>query len=238
MKLIFCIFMIIFGCLCGDIEDVYAKQNEFVLEDMSSDEIESFLNDINIVRFTSEPRKEPIVCFDVDNNDMFAVGTENSENKKICIYSSDGVFQYGYQFQSFGSFGLEIKNGILNICFVRSAVSVAIDSEGNILKVSKISNTIENNSYWNYFVNAKKRKTGEHEYVLRNDIGFVGIFASSYSQLYRIDTDGQEKLLYDANEQQFIQIWAVFIGTIIFIIIVVYKLTKSFRHTSKRNKES
>lgn len=222
--------LVLLGLMLVGNKSVFAMESPgFSTEEMSQEEIELFLSNINISMFALEPTKEPIKCFDVNENGMIAIGTENSNNKKVCIYSVDGIFQYGFRFKTDGSFGVELENDIVKIYFVRSDVSVLVNSAGEIEGLSKISNTSENNSYWNKAVRKTSKTIGEYEYILKNDIGFLGVFASTYSQLYRVDTRGEEILIYDVNSYQSVHMMIAFVGIIIFVSIVILTIIRQFK---------
>lgn len=128
-----------------------------------------------------------------------------------------------------------MNNQILNIYFVRSDVAVSINSKGELVNIAKISNTIENNTYWNQSVRTVKKTVGDEEYFLKNDIGFLGIFSSSYSQLYKIDASGEKHLLYDVNTHQFIRSIMMFIGVIVFACIVLGVIIREFKKLQMEN---
>lgn len=230
------LIILLFGCICGSNTSVYAMEmNEFETEEMSINDIEMFLDNVNFSLFNTEPSKRPIKCFDVNEHGMIAIGTENGNDKTISIYSDNGVFQYGYGFQVDGSYGLELNNEDLKIYFVRSDVAISISLSGEIKNVSKICDTSENNTYWNQYVRATSRKKGDYQYILKNDIGILGIFASTYSQLFRIDSLGNEQLIYNANSFQFFNILIMFLGILTFVCIVAIVIIKEFKKLQKEN---
>ena len=230
------LIILLFGCICGRNTSVYAMGiNEFETEEMSVNDIESFLDNVNLFLVNTEPAQKPIKCFDANEQGMVAIGTEDGNNKAIAIYSGNGIFQYGYRFQTEGSYGLELNNEELKIYFVRSDVAISISLSGELKNVSRISDTSENNTYWNRYVRATNRNKGEYRYVLRNDIGILGVFASSYSQLYRTDSFGNEQLVYDANSFQFFNILIMFLGILVFVCIVVIVIIKEFKKLQREN---
>ena len=228
--------IIILGCIFSGSKCVYAMDSSgFVTEELSEDERELFLNNVNISMLNTEPRKAPIVCFDVNQNGMIAIGTENGSNKIICVYSENGIFQYGYRYETYGSFRIEWDNEIVNIYDVRSDVSISINPAGKIENILKICNTSENNSYWNQLDKATSRKVGDYQYVLKNNIGFMGIFASTYSQLYKVDNHGNKLLIYDVNSFQFFRILIYFVGIAVFASIVIIGVIKEFKKAQREN---
>ena len=63
----------------------------------------------------------------------------------------------------------------------------------------------------------------------------MGIFASTYSQLYKIDRLDNELLVYDANSFQFFNILIIFIGIIVFVSIVTVVIIKEFKKLQREN---
>ena len=231
-----CLLILLFGTLCGSNISVYAMETQgFETEEMSINDIELFLGNVNLFLLNAEPSKKPIKCFDVNEQGMIAIGTQEGSNKTIAIYSEAGIFQYGYRFQTDGSFGVELSNEELKIYFVRSDVAVSINLLGEIQYVSRICDTSENNTYWNRYVRATSRSVGEYQYVLKNDVGILGIFASTYSQLYRTDSLGNEQLIYNANSIQFFNILIMFFGILVFVCIVVTVIIKEFKKLQREN---
>lgn len=229
-----CIYMfwviLLFGCICVKNTRVYAMDiKEFATEEMSITDSELFLDNVNLNLLNIEPSKRPIRCFDVNEHGMLAIGTEEGSNKTIAIYSDTGIFQYGYRFYTDGSFDVELSNEELKIYFVRSDVAVSMNFSGEIQYVSRICDTSENNTYWNQYVRARSRSVGEYQYVLKNDIGILGIFTSTYSQIYRIDRSGNEQLIYNVNLSQFISVLTMFLGILFFICIVAVIIIKEFK---------
>lgn len=206
--------------------DVSAMNTGFTTETLPENDVQIFLENVNIQMVTKEPKKNSIQCFDVDEKGTIAVGCNNLNNKTVCVYTADGHFQYGYTFKTDGSFGVELDNDALLIYFVRSDIAVAIDSKGRIESVRKIQTTTENNSYWNNSVYLKSRKSGNNEYTLKNDMGVFNIIASSYSKLIVTNAEGEEKILYDAVSVSFFRRLVIFIVAIIFIAITILKIRK------------
>jgi hypothetical protein len=94
----------------------------------------------------------------------------------VCVYTKEGVFLYGYGFDTAGSFHVELNGEILNIYLVRSDISIGIDQEGKVIHVLKIEDTKENSAYWRR-LESTERKVGESVYALENNI------AGAYARL-------------------------------------------------------
>ena len=211
---------------------VHAMEIGFTTENMSEDDKENFISNVNITVLHSEPQKRGIKCFDVNDNGLIAIGTSNSEQKTISVYTADGDFQYGYTFHSSGSFGLEWDSDNLIIYWVRGGVAVCVNREGEIIDVAGIEDSVENNTYWNHSVFAKKRTVGEYTYVLKKD-GFI--FA--YTQLAITNGDGKESVFYEVSSEQFAEWIVIIIGIVVFIGIVVYRIVRELNNVKKDNQK-
>ncbi len=174
----------------------------FKTNELPSEEMNMFISNINLLPLDEEPVKKTITCFDVNSNQLIAIGQNTSNRKTICVYSNEGAFQYGYTFNCSGNFGVEWDQENLNIYFVRSSVIVSVTPKGEVLGASEIQNTIENNSYVNHFVHATKRIMGNDEFFIRSNMGLLNIFASSYSQIVVKDITGAESIIYDVSSMQ------------------------------------
>lgn len=201
--------------------DAYALNTGFTTESVSSEFQENFLSNIKLSLITEEPEKNSIQCFDVNYNEMIAIGSENLTEKIISIYNSSGNFQYGYQFACEGSFAVEWDSDNLIIYFVRSGIAALFDPNGNNLEMKAIQDTVENNNYWNHSVNSIQHTVNGNQYDLKNNMGIFNVFASSYFQLVKTDSDGKAAVLYDCGDKYIAKYTTAFALIIIFIILVV-----------------
>lgn len=176
-----------------------------------------------------------ITCFDVNSNRLIAIGQNTSDRKTICIYSNEGVFQYGYTFNCSGDFGVEWDEENLNIYFVRSSVIVSVTPNGELLDVFEVQNTIENNSYVNHFIHATKRTIGNAEYYIRNNMGVLNLFASSYSQISVKDITGSERIIYDVGSVQFFNMIVVIAIVCVFISVAIAVIAYQFIKLRRAN---
>ena len=200
---------------------VSAMNTGFSTVSLPEDDIFTFLKNVNISMLADEPKKKAIECFDVNKKGMVAIGQEGAHGKEVCIYSSNGTFLYGYTFTCSGGFGVEWDGDNINFYFVRSSVIVSITPNGEILDVFEVQNTIENNSYMNHFIHSTERSVGDTKYVVRNNIGILNLFASSYSQMVTIDIAGEESIIYEVSSTQFSNMVVIFIGVILLVCLAV-----------------
>lgn len=213
----------------------FATNTGFSTESLAESSINTFLKNVNISMSTTEPLKKSIDCFSVNENGLIAIGSSDHEIKTVCVYTTCGNFQYSFNFKCTGSFGIEMdNNNILYIYFVRSDVAVSVSPDGEILNVRKILNTSENNDYWNKSVYLTKRSVGDEVYILKNNTGIFSIFASSYSQLVRINSNGEKTVLYDVSSEQLIYNIVLF-SIFLFIALFVFGISFQFHKNKMKN---
>ncbi len=182
--------------------EVKAMDTGFSTEDLSEETKTTFVSNINISSLKAKPEKRGILCFDVNEQGMIAVGQKGAQGKEVCVYTSQGEFLYGYAFNCNQSFGVEWDEQHVNIYFVRSDVIISLDSDGNILDIKAVQDTIDNNTYRNSLLYSTTRLVGDNTYLIRNDMGIFNWIASSYSQIITIDAMGTECIIYDVNSMQ------------------------------------
>jgi len=216
--------------------EIHAMQTGFSTELLSEEDVDTFLSNVNVSLMPDEPPKKVIECFDVNEEGLIAIGYGSSGEKAICVYTTDGVYQYGYKFKTQGSFGVEWDKDLIMIYFVRSDVAIAVDSLGEVVDIAQIQNTSSNNSYWNKSVRSTKRKIGDVEYSLRNNMGFFDLFASSYSQLVVEDSKGGERIIHDVNSSQFVSIVVMFVGVLLLVCVAIFSVVWQFVKLRQKHK--
>lgn len=73
---------------------------------------------------------------------------------------------------------------------------------------------------------------GQDKYTIRNDMGILNLFLSSYSQLLKTDVNGETTIIYDVNTFHLIKTIFIVLAIIIFVgivtTLVVMNLVKVF----------
>ena len=211
--------------------EVHAMHTDFATEELSQEDQKVFLKNISVSRLMSKPEKRSVLCFDVNEQGLIAIGQAGTHGKEVCVYTADGSYLYGYSFNCSQSFYVEWdKNSInnINIYFVRSDIIISLDPYANLLDIKKVQNTIENNSYRLHYLNSTKRFVNGSSYEIINDTGLFNSFASSYSQLIVINSAGNELIVYDVSTTQTTKSAVIFIITFALILIVVISIIKVF----------
>ena len=210
---------------------VFAMNTGFSMQTMKTEDQNTFLSNIQLVKNEKEPKKNSIECFDVNEDGLIAIGTSvssDSSRKVVSVYDLSGDYKYGFDFNCHQSFGVEWDGNNLLIYFVRSDVAALVDEKGTILKLQEIENTTNNNSYWNHSVFSTQRTVGNYKYIIKNDMGLLNIFASSYSQLIAVDDQGNQKILYDVNNAQMARTIIMFIAVIMIVALAVSVIVSQF----------
>ena len=198
-----CFFLILLFVIVANVMKVNAIQTGFKINELPSEEKNMFISNINLSLVEEEPVKKAIVCFDVNSNQLIAIGQDTiGIRKTICVYSNEGAFQYGYTFDCSGSFGVEWDKEKLNIYFVRSDVVVSVTPKGEVLEALEVPYTIENNTYVNHLLYSDKRIVGDEVFLIRNNMGLLNLFAASWSQIIVKDSVGVESIIYDVSSMQ------------------------------------
>ncbi len=233
IKIYFIILLVFIMFTISSFES-YAMETGFETETMSQEEKNEFIKNISISKLLEEPTRQAIECFDINEHEFVAIGYSENKSKTICVYTKEGVFQYGYHFICDGSYGIELTNDYLIIYIVRGSVVLSINSHtGEIEEMLSVPNSIENNIYYNE-ISSNKRQIGDVEYKLKNNYGIFNFFITSHSQLIRVDETGNETILHDVSSTEYKKVIFSIIAGAIFVfgvttnvIILLIKANKS-----------
>lgn len=220
--LVFIVYMFI------SVVDVKAMNTGFLTEELSEEIKTTFLSNVSVSSLKTEPVKRGVGCFDVNQMGMIAVGQNGSQGKEVCVYTPQGEYLYGYTFNCNQSFGVEWDGDDLNIYFVRSDIIISLDSVGNVLDIKGVQNSIENNTYVNHFIHSTKRKIGDTEYIIRNDMGVLNRLAASYSQIIVKNSAGTERIIYDVNSTQLTNMIVIIAIVSMFVFIAIAIIARQF----------
>lgn len=205
----------------------------FSYSDLSESEMHTVQENLQITVMESFPPTgaEPFSCFDVSPSGKIALKTGGGETKEILVLNENGDFLYGFAVQTAGEVAVGWENDDVVIYFVRSDLAVAVNEQGDILSIQKIENTIENNTYWNQAVYAKKRVCGESTYVMGDSHPLLNIFSEA-SILQKIDANGNKTVLYDASHALYQGIVLQTVATVflvVFGVFIVISVSKNAR---------
>ena len=212
---------------------VNAINTRFSTEEVSEAQKNTFISNIKLIVLKTEPTKRGILCFDVNDHGLIAIGQNGTNSKELCVYNSQGVFLYGYAFDCSQSFGIEWDGRLINIFFVRSDILLSLDSAGNVKDIKKVQNTYDNNIYMNSMLDSTCRVVGDTKYLIRNNAGLFNRIATSYSQIVIIDAKGEESVIYDDSSSQLtktvLSISVIIMFASIAMVVIVWQIIR-YRH--------
>lgn len=120
----------------------------FSTEPLSAESQKSMLEFMAIERLDSEPESDGIICFDVNEDGLIALGFDYPGTKRlISVYSQYGEFQYGYTFNDYGTFDVEWDQHLLNIYSVRGGCVISVDQQGRVVDLLAVPRTSDNIQY-------------------------------------------------------------------------------------------
>lgn len=202
MKKYLCVFLLLFQMLFFFRLDLLAISNELETESFDQSRETEVLSRIKISLLTEEAEKWPIECFDVSENGMIVLGLADpgfhSERNCLYVYSSDGVFQYGYSFESSGSFYVEWNQDNIEIYLARSDIIVILNPKEQTQSAVQIKDVTESSHYINQVLRLRERQVGDTKYIIQNDMGVLNLIASSYSQMLVVNAS-ETTMIYDVN---------------------------------------
>lgn len=214
---LFLLAIVVMMKACAVNREVVDPGTGFETVQVSDERAEEILKQVNLIRIYAEPESASMTGFDVNEEGSIAIGFRRTNDKAIGIYDSEGIFRYGYRFQTSGAFRLELDQEDLILYLVRGDFMIRINPEGDVELVADILDTRENNTYANYLDAMRKKTVGDRKYVMRKNLGILNGFAFSYSQLVMIGADGEETIIYDVSLQNGIK--TVLILTVILLMV-------------------
>ena len=206
--------------------NAFAMNTGMKTQDVTESRAESILSNINLHKSTNIIADLPIECFDVNEDGFVAIGFANYSKKYINVYSTDGEFQYGYVFDSEGSFALEWDNENIIIYFARSSVLISFDKDANFIEMKEATNDFDNNTYMNHKLFAKKIEAAGAVYTLEHSIKLFNFLSSNAAKIV-CQKNGTESVVLTMNDNGYNKmvlknlLWVLF--SIVAVIIMSIK---------------
>ncbi|MBE6765390.1 MAG: hypothetical protein E7546_05870 [Ruminococcaceae bacterium] len=217
---------------------VFAMNTGFDIKPVSEEEKESFVDAINFSILDKEYKNKSIHCFDVREDGTFAIGSEHNKmgamKDIVSVYSAEGVFQYGYIFDSPGSFYLEWDGENVLIYFVRSNFIISVNPEGEVEEAADVPMTPANDSYSFKLLKKTECVVGDKTYEIKNDMGaFLNFISFTHSQLVVTDSDGNSTILYDVGTYQLIKTLFVITAIVAFFVCFIIFMRRNIKAYEK-----
>ena len=188
---------------------------------LSEDIVNQIWSAINIKSSSDVPSLNAIglqiVSFDVSKNSEILLGFKDN---KIAIVN-DGEVQQFFEFSNDGLFYVRWKENNILLFLVRGSVIVEFSTKGELINIVQADSSNEsNNSLWNEIAKRKEVSINQYTFSIRNKSSFFSLFSSSFSQLIKTDSNGNETIIYDVSSDKAIRFVVLSIAIIIFILIV------------------
>lgn len=186
-------------------------------------------------KFTSyTPRV--IKCFDVREDHMIVVGSmKDTTTAIIAVYDGDGVFQYGFEKETYGSFRVMWSGNDIVYYDIRGSKLFRIDADGEIIDIRRVPSTTENSVYDQKVLLSKTREVDGVTYRMTNGSVFADVLRGSFKKITRTDAQGTS-VVYDASGHQRLRIASVAVVTVLapaFIAVCVVANVKKMRAQRK-----
>lgn len=200
----------------------------FETEYLSSDEIDQIWNNIDVrtlpKTLSLDEISTSIASFDVNENENILIGLKDS---RIIVLDNKKNLLYGFQFFDDGTFYVKWKDDNILLLLVRGSVIVEFSTDGQLVNmIATDDKSIQNNILWNQIRNKKKISINESVYLMRNQMGILNFFSSSYSQLIKEDINGEETIIYDVSALHTTKTVLMLIAVILFFTSIILAITR------------
>ncbi len=214
----------------------FALEDGFETEEYPPEKLEELLENIDLQPIEGVPELRSFDCYDVGEDDTFAVGFSDMGKAGVYVYAPDGTFSWGFTMSGGTSIYLELDGENVLLYRVRSDLALTVDSNSNCLEVRKIPHSKENKIYWRQ-LGDRERTAGQSTYAIGNKAGPLNLLALSYGQITRTDADGTATVIYDAGVGHIVMSTLLFLGGGIFAAFVIVKTVKNLREFFAQRKQ-
>ena len=160
-------------------------------------------------KFTSYSSPRVIKCFDVREDHMIVVGSmKGTTTAIIAVYDRDGVFQYGFEKETYGSFRVMWSGNDIVYYDIRGSKLFRIDADGEIIDIRRVPSTTENSVYDQKVLLSKTREVDGVSYRMTNGSVFADLLRGAFKKITRTDAQGTS-VVYDASGHQRLRIVSV-----------------------------
>ena len=211
------------------------KSYSFETSDFTNDEIKQIWSSVNIRTSDDccslEDISAPIVSFDVHENGNILMGLIN--NRIIILDENQNVLR-SIKFFDLGTFYVKWQNDNILLMLVRGSILIEFTVDGNLINVTYADCANEkNNSLWRQEITNREICINNNKYYVSNGIKLFDDFFPFYSQLIKIDENGNKFTIYDVQAENIIIILIVLIFIGIFGVVGIVNTIKYIK--TRRN---
>ncbi|MGN0474604.1 MAG: hypothetical protein ACI4IJ_05915 [Acutalibacteraceae bacterium] len=206
----------------NDIDGDVEMNTGFDVEDYDKETEEYIKSSMGIKLLTTEKTGTFIDNFDVNENGDIVVAFEVVSfevpvEKPICVYNSQGEFQYGYMVSAYGVIGAEWDGENIIIYSVRGDRLLLVDKYANVLDVKGVLLTQQSNTYANKILYSTEQIVGSDNYKLK------------HSKIIKIDEEGNKSVIIDKSKSYIFYNIFIILFVALLSIFVIIGLVKAFR---------
>lgn len=216
-------FLSILFLLSVSICSISASEFGFVTEIIDAEDESNEIEQFKLVKSTQRVISNQIHTFAANEKGEVAVGFYNKS--AIEIFDNNGIYRCTYLFNENDkrAYSVEWDGDMLVIIkWGHDKRLVTVDTRVNSIAIEKIPMTNEFNSYLVHVHNATVKQVGDNTYEMRNAMdGLLSIIPRHYTEVVRVDKEGNEKIIADVTELANHEMTIFVIVMLMFIIILV-----------------
>lgn len=188
---------------------VSAMKTGFITQEISEEKKNELISGTAVTPLLNDPSPFGFDSYNVDENGNFVLvrhirkeqgGSAATSHWQTCVFSQEGTFLYGFEFEYSGSVYVELKGERVLLYHARSGYVFEHDSKGAILDIVDTEDTDnfdEKKHNDNYAALLKKNTKicGDREYTAKKT---DGLMSDDFSQLW-VEENETKHLVYDAK---------------------------------------
>ncbi len=204
--------------------------------DISANDEEDTSNILEKFKFVTHVSSDEKLTLD-SNIDTISISTSGLIalgllNDKVVVMNSNGQINWWMTFSCDGEYYLQWDYDKLQIIFVRGAFIAEFDVDGKCIGTLSYSYHNDSDSPDINVRDRKYIKYGDEEFVLRKGIDFLSIGAS---KLIRIDANGEETVLYNAEKAALLK---SLVAILLFILIAFVSISATVSHVKRKSTQT
>lgn len=194
----------------------------FDTETLSEDKVKQIWENIQVRPTTDSVSLSniglPIVSFDVSENGKILLGLKEN---KIAVIDEDEVLHF-FEFVTAGSYYVQWNDQNILLLLVRSSIIVEFSQDGQLINMIQADDqSIPNTTLWNQISQKRQIHIGQTSYSIKNNMGILNFFVSSYSLLLKTDANGHSTVIYDVSASQLEGTIVILVTVMLFFAIVL-----------------
>lgn len=225
MCLLLC-FMLMLNCY---FPIVNAVSLNIETEDLSLDDRQALLKDLNFRPSSDSLGKTGITCFDIREDGTIAVGMSSGNDAKVYLFDSEGVYMWGYSFTPAQAYGVMFHRNSLIVYLCRYDMIVRFALDGTIADIQKVTNYNQLHNELAAVLEQTSKEVNGVQYMLERDIPI----GSAYSRLVIVDATGARTLFYDATENHLVAQILMVVLSASFLVFVAWGAFKEHQEKEK-----